>query len=258
VKLARENSQYDPSFRHLYEIMYPDKQDATYIAEDILSITTGAVIELGCGMGRVLLALAKAFPGRPFVGLDALEYPLTVCLENAREEATLFQALNAGRLRFVLGDMCEMDSCLPATEQFGAVVLCNSTVLNIQQQQEREALLAGIKNRLAPGGLFFLEYTDAFWESWDWTEKQIEHPVFRLYRKNDYDAETQVAKRYFRFERRDGSEPSRTMHVTVYHLDYEWLKGAIRVAHLRLIHESDRYPGEEKGKRRILVIGHQD
>lgn len=255
-RLLRENSQYEPSFRYLYEIMYPDKQDVAYLAQDILPRTTDAVIELGCGMGRVLLALAKVLPDRTFVGLDALEHQLNVCIENAREDTALKRALDSGRLRLVNGDMCDLDGCLSTAEQFGTFILCNSTILNIQQPHEKENLLLGVKRRLAPDGLFFLEYTDAFWESWDWAEKQIGHPVYRLYRKNDYDEEASVARRHFRFERRDGSEPPRTMHVTVYYLDHRWLMDAIPRAGLKVFSEADRYPGEKKGGRRVMVIGH--
>ncbi|HKJ27044.1 MAG TPA: class I SAM-dependent methyltransferase [Anaerolineales bacterium] len=95
----------------------------------------GAVLELGCGTGRVLLALRQA--GIPAYGLD-IDAAMLAILKESAPAAPVFQAdLTHFRL----------------DQSFGFIFIACNTWSTLPAGQ-REAALAGIVRHLAPGGIF--------------------------------------------------------------------------------------------------------
>ena len=73
----------DPFVADLYDhtIHYAARPDIGFYLDQAKS-TTGPILELGCGTGRVLTPLAEA--GRTIVGLDVSEHMLAKCREKLR------------------------------------------------------------------------------------------------------------------------------------------------------------------------------
>ncbi|MBM65894.1 MAG: hypothetical protein CMH55_06650 [Myxococcales bacterium] len=99
------------------------------------------ILELGCGYGRLVQALAQ--PGRQIIGLDQDEDLLKLA---ARTES------NQAELRWVCGDMCALD----LEERFDRILLAFNTFYCVPQEQKRP-LLESIYRHLRPGGHFIMD-----------------------------------------------------------------------------------------------------
>lgn len=100
----------------------------------------GPVLELGCGTGRVSLAIAAQ--GASVVGIDIS--PKMV--EAARGKAV--QRGLAERCTFQTGDMAE----LHLADQFPLVIMPFRSFQSMLTAAEQRQALAGVRERLAPGG----------------------------------------------------------------------------------------------------------
>lgn len=254
TELLKENNLYEPGFKHFYEIMYSAKEDIEYIKNFILKVD-GPILELGCGMGRVILALAKEFSNEVFVGLDLLKHNIQVCLNKACRDTKLAKSLESSRLRFVEGDMCRFDEYFSSSDTFSLIILCNSTLFHCKTLEAVESLFGSIAKRLSPKGIFFLEYTLTFSETWDWEEKKIADPEYKLFRKSVFYRETNTAKRFFRFQKRENPEEIKEFHVTAHLIEYRELQNIIHSHGLTIVKEEQNFPGEPAGRRKILFIG---
>ena len=96
-----------------------------------------AVLEVGCGTGRVTLRLAQG--GCRVVGLDLAPAMLAV----AREKSA-----GMGTIRWVEGDMRSFD----LGEAFGVVLIPGHSFQNILTAEDQVATLEAIKRHLVPGG----------------------------------------------------------------------------------------------------------
>ncbi len=100
---------------------------------------SGLVVDLGCGNGWYLRALAKQFPTLRGLGLDGFE-------ENVRQANT--RAANEGlatRLSFSAGDLFSFKSAEPAD-----VVVMNRALHHVWHERERVVRL--LRDSLRPGG----------------------------------------------------------------------------------------------------------
>lgn len=134
-------------FVHWYDL------DQGGFEEDIpfylgLAQRTGSpILELGCGTGRLVLALAQA--GHEVTGVDNLPE----MLERAQEKARAAGRAVAGRCRFLRADMRELD--LP--ERFRLAILAVNTLMHLAEPQEQAQALARAGQHLAPGGVLALD-----------------------------------------------------------------------------------------------------
>ena len=104
----------------------------------------GRILDVGCGTGRVAIAMAKAFPNAAVVGLD----PHAGSIEKARAAATAAGLGSAGdRLRFVAQTTAE----LPTSEGFDLITACDC----IHDFAAPEQTLAEIRALLKPEGTLF-------------------------------------------------------------------------------------------------------
>ena len=102
----------------------------------------GRALDVGCGAGRVGIAIARAFPAAEVLGIDRDAESIRI----AREAA---QAAGFGeRLRFVDTSTAQ----LPRGEGFDLITACDC-VHDLAQPVET---LAEIRALLAPGGTFFI------------------------------------------------------------------------------------------------------
>jgi SAM-dependent methyltransferase len=157
---------YDPWSRSVVEDV------AFYVEEAVRS--GGPVLELGVGTGRIAVPVAAA--GIPVVGVDLS----SGMLEVARERAEL-----AGvRLDLRLGDMRDP----PVEGRFPLVTCPFRSLLHMETDADRRAVLRAVARLLAPGGRFvfdvfapaaddiadthgrWLEREPGIWERADWDE----------------------------------------------------------------------------------------
>jgi len=104
---------------------------------DRFPIGAGAVLDVGCGTGEVIVRLAEKYPDASFVGVD-LE---TTHLERAAQRC---QALG-GRTRFEYADALAM----PYADASFDYVICRHV---LQAVSDAPAVLAEIRRVLKPGG----------------------------------------------------------------------------------------------------------
>jgi SAM-dependent methyltransferase len=157
---------YDPWSRSVVEDV------AFYVDEAVRS--GGPVLELGVGTGRIAVPIAAA--GVPVVGVDLSEGMLEV----ARERASL-----AGvELDLRQGDMRDP----PVEETFPLVAIPFRSLLHMETDRDRRAVLRVVAGLLAPGGRFvfdvftpgaddiadthgrWIEREPGIWERADWYE----------------------------------------------------------------------------------------
>ena len=163
-KIAR---LYDPWSRSVVE-------DVAFYVEEALA-SGGPVLELGVGTGRIAVPVAAA--GIQVVGVDLSEGMLEV----ARERA----ALAGVTLDLRRGDMRDP----PVEGAFPLVMIPFRSLLHMETDADRRAVLRGVAGLLAPGGRFvfdvfapgaddiadthgrWLEREPGIWERADWDER---------------------------------------------------------------------------------------
>lgn len=134
----REVEAYHPT---LYEGLHrgSDGDVAFYVAE---AKGAGSVLELGCGYGRILAALADAYPNTALVGLDLHEGLLS------RAEETL-----AGRATLVSADMVSFS----LGRHFDRIFIPHSGLFCLLTEEEVRSCLTRVKAHLTPGGRVVLD-----------------------------------------------------------------------------------------------------
>jgi SAM-dependent methyltransferase len=113
---------------------------------DLAARTDGAVLELGCGTGRILLPLARA--GAAIVGIDRSAEML------ARARRRLRRARLASPPRLARGDV----RALPFGDgRFGLVIAPYGLLQSLLSDRDLAATLASVHRVLAPGGTFGID-----------------------------------------------------------------------------------------------------
>lgn len=138
-------SAYDtvPDFGLLYDSVpiYAARQDVDfYVAE--AKQARGAVLEIGCGTGRILLPIARA--GCAITGLDGSPAMLERCRVKVAAESTTVQ----DRVRLVHGDMRDFN--LGAV--FPLIIAPFRVVQHLITVEDQLKFLARAADHLAPGG----------------------------------------------------------------------------------------------------------
>lgn len=97
----------------------------------------GRALDIGCGVGKVSLALAEAYPQAQITGFD----PDGNSVAQARQAA---EEAGAGQVRFIKGLIADIDP--EPLYDFAGLFDC------LHDLAEPEMTLAEIRNRMAPGG----------------------------------------------------------------------------------------------------------
>lgn len=112
--------------------------------------TPGYALDLGCGIGRLLLPLAERWPDMSFIGVDCSR----ALLAKARAAGKI---AGLGNVHLAAGDGRELPSSLPADLQAAYSVL---TFQHIPPGAQR-GYLSQIAGRLAAGGFLRLQFSRA-------------------------------------------------------------------------------------------------
>ena len=102
----------------------------------------GRMLDVGCGVGRVSMSLARTFPKAYFVGVDT--DPASV--ERASREAGALGLQN--RVRF----LAQSASALDASQKFDLITICDC----VHDLAKPTATLAEIRSLLKPDGVVFV------------------------------------------------------------------------------------------------------
>lgn len=133
--------------------LYLHRADVSFYVEEALAAErckppdATAVLELGCGSGRVLLSVARA--GASIVGLDRSASMLARCRAKLSAEPPEVQR----RARLLAGDMRRFD--LP--QKFALVTTPFRSFQHLLRVEEQLACLECVRRHLLPGGRLILD-----------------------------------------------------------------------------------------------------
>lgn len=131
-------SPYD-AWADIYDYVF------SYVVDDIpfyveeATRAGGAVLELGCGTGRVSIPIAQA--GIDVVGIDSSSAMLTIAREKSREADT-------PNLKLLRADMRDFD----ITSKFDLAIIPFRGFLSLLSVDDEIRTLTNIRRHLAPGG----------------------------------------------------------------------------------------------------------
>jgi SAM-dependent methyltransferase len=140
-------STYGDGFADVYDDWYGDVSnvEATVarVAELVDAAGGGAVLELGCGTGRLAIPLAAA--GLTTWGIDAS--PAMIGRLRAKP--------GGGAVAAAVGDMSELD--LGDAPPFAVVLCAFNTLFNLTSSEAQRRCLSRVAERLAPKGRLLVE-----------------------------------------------------------------------------------------------------
>jgi SAM-dependent methyltransferase len=108
------------------------------------------ILELGCGAGRLTLALVQA--GFQVVGLDQS----SSLLKMARRQAESLQLSNA-QVRWIHGDMCQLDQVFTSQEYFDVILITYNTLYCLPNEVQQIKCLHQVSSFLHPQGLIMCD-----------------------------------------------------------------------------------------------------
>lgn len=126
--------------------VYRDRSDVAFFVEAAKD-AAGAVLELGCGTGRVLIPTARA--GVEIVGLDLSPHMLEVCRGRLEQEAEPVRS----RTRLVQADMRSFD----LARTFALATLPFRPFQHLLNVDDQLACLASIRRHLVSDGRLILD-----------------------------------------------------------------------------------------------------
>src|SRR5512133_3020224 len=147
--MSQASSIYDTTtdFGTLYDAipLYATRADvAFYLEEAERAGTSSAVLEVGCGTGRLTLPLARA--GHEVTGIDLSPAML------ARARAKLAAEPHYVRARVTLLEMDARRMALPAEPRFDVAVIPFRVMQHFEAIEDQLDVLRGVRERLRPGG----------------------------------------------------------------------------------------------------------
>jgi len=157
------------SFNRFHEVMAEDSGQSIVpiIVDQVVPLIPGLhdrltdgidVLDVGCGKGRALMQLARAYPHSRFTGYDLSE-EATVEAQRQADDAGM------GNVRFVVEDLTNWHE--PAAYD------CITALDAIHDQARPDKVLRAIRLALRPGGVFLMQDIDASSEPLD----NINHPM---------------------------------------------------------------------------------
>ena len=144
-----QSASYDvPTVAELYDHvpLYLARSDVPFYVSRARA-GGGAVLELGCGTGRVLIPTAAA--GCEIVGIDSSRHMLARCREKLERLPVEVRA----RARVAEGDMTRLD----LGARFALITIPFRAFQHLTTTDEQLACLACVRRHLAPGGRLVLD-----------------------------------------------------------------------------------------------------
>jgi SAM-dependent methyltransferase len=124
----------NPAQRHRWRLLAEAARRSVQAANPV-------IVDLGCGSGQLLAAIARALPGSRRVGID-----------RSRDALALAQA-NDPQAQWLLADLESAAAVAGAPVGSSALVLCSEVLEHLDAPERTVALARGL---LAPGGRFLV------------------------------------------------------------------------------------------------------
>ena len=137
-------NEYD-QFARWYDLEHQGFRDDALLYENLALRCDGPVLELGCGSGRVCLALAEA--GFQVTGVDSSKEMLALASRRAREQGLL------QRVRLEQVDVRSMAFC----SQFALALYPLNGFLHLLTVEDQLAALRNAYQALLPGGVLVVD-----------------------------------------------------------------------------------------------------
>jgi ubiquinone/menaquinone biosynthesis C-methylase UbiE len=125
--------------------------------------TSGTVLELACGSGRVLLPLARE--GYKLAGVDTSAYMLDLARQRLQEERL------ATRCTLVQQDM----TALHLGRTFNMAFIALGSFAHVTERKQQQQALAAIRAHLSTGAIFILDLSNADAHYMESTSGQVLH-----------------------------------------------------------------------------------
>ncbi len=129
----------------IYDAVHADLTHDIDFYVELARESGGPVLELGCGTGRISLAIARE--GVAVAGIDISPRMIEVAQEKAAKRGL------AERCVFQSGDM----AALQLAERFPLVIMPFRSFQSMLTTEEQRQALARVRERLAPGGMFVMD-----------------------------------------------------------------------------------------------------
>ncbi|MCC5829790.1 MAG: methyltransferase domain-containing protein [Phycisphaeraceae bacterium] len=157
------------AFPRFHEVMAEDSGQTTVpiIVDQLVPLMPGLhdrlvdgidVLDIGCGRGRALLTLARAYPRSRFAGYELDADAVNRAASSAREEGL-------GNVRFAQHDLTEWDE----PSAFDWVIALDA----IHDQKRPDHVLHAVGRTLRPGGVFLMQDIDLNSEP----VENLDHPL---------------------------------------------------------------------------------
>jgi len=143
---------YDPRLVAVYDAAFGWARDDDYFLAVATEFGPARVLDLGCGTGRLALAMAAA--GHSVTGVD----PATASIEAARRKP------GAERVTWIIGTSADLDG------SFDVAVLTSHVAQFLITDEEWERTFADVQRALVPGGRLAFDTRDPLdrtWERWN-------------------------------------------------------------------------------------------
>ncbi len=129
----------------IYDAVHADLTHDIDFYVELARESGGPVLELGCGTGRISLAIARE--GVAVTGIDISPRMIAVAQEKAAKRGL------SERCVFQSGDM----AALQLAERFPLVIMPFRSFQSMLTAEEQRQALARVRERLAPGGVFVMD-----------------------------------------------------------------------------------------------------
>lgn len=129
-----------------YDLLWPRSDEVAFLKR-LAKESNGPVLELGCGTGRLLIALAQE--GFEVMGLDVCKS----MLDRAAAKLTDLPPESQKRCCLQRGDM----RCFTLDQKFGLVAIVYSTIMEFESREDRLRTFRCCRNHLHPRGILVVD-----------------------------------------------------------------------------------------------------
>jgi SAM-dependent methyltransferase len=267
--LYPEYSGEDPTLLYdarpdLYDVQHDEEDDDLPFFAGLARRAGGPILELGCGTGRVLAALAMSprRSRRPQVtGLDRSAAMLRAAQQRLRETTQTGVSLVEGDLRgFTLHG------------QYTLIICALNTFMELLTPEDQHACLRHCAAHLAPGGLLVIDVLnpyDALGEAYrgqlihQFTRRRVDGSTVALASSSLVDATAQRIETYRQFDEWAPGRPVTRSTFTLvtrftYRYEMEHLLARAGLALLEAYGDYDASPWSDEAARLIVLAGREE
>ncbi len=138
-------------FAEIYDLTHGDKDDDLPLYLEFARNSGSPVLEIGCGSGRVTLALAQA--GFQIYGIDLSENMLTIARYKINQQSKEIQ----NRIHLYQQDMCELN--IPG-KTFPLALMPYGEFAHVLERERQEAALRAAYRHIQPNGILLISMSN--------------------------------------------------------------------------------------------------